>query len=194
MSATPLLIVGLGNPGAKYANTRHNVGFDIVSEIARRWGGLVFAKKFKSELAECLHDHRKVYLMKPQTFMNLSGEAIVEAVHFYKIPPENVLLINDDVDLPAGELRLRFSGSSGGHNGLKSVIECLGSDNFPRIRVGVGRSPVMDAADWVLAKISNEDLAVYRASVGDGADAVECIVKDGMEKAMNVFNRKKDKP
>lgn len=193
MSGTPILIVGLGNPGPKYTNTRHNAGFDVVDELSRRWGLSAFQMKFKAELAESTSLGRKVFLLKPQTYMNLSGQSVAEVVNFYKIPLDQVVLISDDVDLPAGDLRLRLQGGSGGHNGLKSVIESLGSEAFARVRVGVGRSPILSAADYVLQKIPATELASYRTTIVTAADSVECLIKEGMLKAMNAFNQKKEK-
>lgn len=164
------LVVGLGNPGTQYENTRHNTGFLVVDKIAERLGARVDRARFKALTGEATVADKRVLLLKPQTFMNLSGEAVREAAAFYKIPPENVIVICDDVCLPVGRLRVRGKGSDGGHNGIKSIIAQLGSEAFPRIRVGVGErpDPAFDLADWVLSAFSPAE----RESVLALADAV----------------------
>ena len=146
--------------------------------------------KFKALVGEATLGGSRVLLMKPQTFMNLSGEAVGEAARFYKIPPERVLGISDDVSLPLGKLRIRKGGSAGGHNGLKSIIQHLGTDQFPRIKVGVGQKPHpdYDMADWVLSKFAGEDLKTITEAIRKAADAVECLIQEGPDKAMNRFN------
>ena len=184
------LIVGLGNPGGDYENTRHNVGFAVADELARRGGFSIQRAKFKALTAAASIGGQGALVMKPTTYMNLSGEAVGEAARFYKLAPQRVLVISDDVDLPLGKLRLRASGSAGGHNGLKSIIQHLGSDQFPRLKVGVGGKPHpdYDLADWVLGKLTGEDKKVMDEAVKRAADAIECLLKDGAEKAMNQFN------
>ena len=184
------LIVGLGNPGEKYERTRHNVGFLVVDALAERLGVPVQKLKHRALTNTVRLAGQKALLMKPVTFMNLSGEAVGDAARFYKLPPERVLVISDDTALPLGKLRLRKGGSAGGHNGLKSIIQHLGTDQFPRVKIGVGEKPHpdYDMADWVLSKFFGEDLKTITDAVKKAADAVECVVKDGPEKAMNRFN------
>jgi PTH1 family peptidyl-tRNA hydrolase len=184
------LVVGLGNPGGQYENTRHNAGFLTADELARRGRFAIQRLKFKALTAAVEISGHGVLMMKPTTFMNLSGEAVGEAARFYKIPPDHVLVISDDVSLPLGKLRIRTGGSAGGHNGLKSIIQHLGADQFPRVKVGVGEKPHpdYDMADWVLGKFQGEDKKVMDEAVKRAADAVECYLKDGPQKAMNRFN------
>ena len=184
------LVVGLGNPGDKYENTRHNVGFLTVDQIAEQLRVPVQKLKYRALTNTVELGGQKVLLMKPVTYMNLSGEAVGEAARFYKIPPEHVLVISDDVSLPLGRLRVRKGGSAGGHNGLKSIIQHLGTDQFPRIRVGVGEKPHpdYDLADWVLGRPQGEDRKAIDEAVKRAADAVECILSQGLERGMGKFN------
>ena len=184
------LIVGLGNPGDKYENTRHNVGFMTVDILAERLRIPVQKLKYKALTNTAELGGQKVLLMKPVTYMNLSGEAVRQAADFYKIPPERVLVISDDVSLPVGKLRIRAGGSAGGHNGLKNIIAQLGSDRFPRVKIGVGEKPHPDyeMADWVLSKFTGEDKKAIDAAILRAADAVECLLKEGPDRAMNRFN------
>ena len=184
------LIAGLGNPGGKYENTRHNVGFLTVDELAGRGRFSVTRVKHHALTAAAEIGGQGALVMKPTTYMNLSGEAVGEAARFYKIDPGHVLVISDDVDLPLGKLRIRTGGSAGGHNGLKSIIQHLGTDQFPRLKIGVGGKPHpdYDMADWVLGKLQGEDKKVMDEAVKRAADAVECFLKDGPQKAMNRFN------
>ena len=184
------LIVGLGNPGEKYENTRHNVGFQVIDELAERQGKPVQRLKFKALTGLLTIGGEKALVMKPVTYMNLSGEAVRPAADFYKLPPERILVISDDVALAAGRLRIRAKGSAGGHNGLKSIIQHLGTNQFPRIRVGVGEKPHpdYDLADWVLGRPQGEDKKAIDAAVKRAADAVECILTQGLERGMGKFN------
>ena len=180
-------MAGLGNPGPKYEDTRHNLGFRVVDELARRSGAPGFQQKFDGLFAE--RGGGRVLLVKPQTFMNLSGECVAKFAGFYKIPPEAVLIVTDDIDLPPGQLRLRKDGGPGGHNGMKSVIESLGTELFPRVRLGVGRSSRLEPKAFVLARIAPEERALFDALVLRAADAVEAFLGQGMDAAMNAFNR-----
>lgn len=184
------LVVGLGNPGGQYENTRHNAGFLTADELARRGRFAIQRLKFKALTAAVEISGQGVLMMKPTTFMNLSGEAVGEAARFYKIPPDHVLVISDDVSLPLGKLRIRTGGSAGGHNGLKSIIQHLGTDQFPRIKLGVGGKPHpdYDMADWVLGRLQGEDRKILDEAAKRAADAAACFLKDGPQKAMNRYN------
>lgn len=186
------LVVFLGNPGPKYENTRHNAGFMTADALAEDKGVSINRSKYKALTAECQIGDEKVMLMKPQTFMNLSGEAVREAVKFYKLQPENVLVVSDDVSLPIGKLRIRQKGSAGGHNGLKSIISNLGTDAFPRIKLGVGAPPHpdYDMADWVLSVFKNQDAVDMDEAAKRAAKAVESYIVNGPDKTMNLFNQK----
>ena len=187
---TEWLVVGLGNPGDKYENTRHNAGFMVVDELAERLHVPVQRLKYKALTNTAEVGGKRVLLMKPVTYMKLSGEAVRQAAEFYKIPPERVLVISDDVSLPVGKLRIRKGGSAGGHNGLKSIIAQLGSDRFPRLKIGVGEKPHpdYDMADWVLSKFAGADRQMIEEAMKRAADAVECLLRDGADQAMNKFN------
>lgn len=184
------LLVGLGNPGTQYENTRHNVGFLVADELAERQNAPIQRLKFKALTNLLTISGEKVLVMKPVTYMNLSGEAAQEAAAFYKVPPERVLVVSDDVALPPGRLRIRKGGSAGGHNGLKNLIQHLGTDQFPRVRVGVGEKPHpdYDMADWVLGKLQGEDKKAVDAAVKRAADAVECLIREGPDRAMSRYN------
>lgn len=184
------MLVCLGNPGDQYENTRHNVGFMVADQLGERYRLPIQKLKFKALTNIFSISGEKVLVMKPVTYMNLSGEAVGEAARFYKLPPERVLVISDDVSLPVGKLRIRKGGSAGGHNGLKSIIQHLGTDQFPRIKVGVGQKPHpdYDMADWVLSKFAGEDLKTITEAIRKAADAVECLIQEGPDKAMNRFN------
>lgn len=184
------LVVGLGNPGPKYEWTRHNMGFLVIDELAEREKIPVQKLKYRALTNTAVIGGRSVLLMKPTTYMNLSGESVGEAARFYKIPPERVLVISDDVALPQGKLRVRRSGSAGGHNGLKNIISHLGSDQFPRIKVGVGGKPHPDhdMADWVLGKFTGQDRKVMEEAISRAADAVTLFLEQGPDQAMAKFN------
>ena len=184
-------IVGLGNPGPEYTATRHNLGFEVVDEVARRWA--VKLKSWKSIAALAVVNQHDALLAEPKTFMNLSGDCVQRIGAFYQLEPSEFLIVVDDVNLPLGRLRLRKLGSAGGHNGLKSVIQHIGAD-FPRLRVGVGRGdPKWDLADHVLSRFGPEEQEAAREAVARGADAVEMFVAQGIDMAMNRFNALDDK-
>jgi len=184
------LVVGLGNPGAQYERTRHNVGFLVLDELGRRGGCSIQKLKYKALTDKAQIGGARALLMKPMTFMNLSGEAVGQAAAFYHLPAERVLVVSDDASLPVGKLRVRRSGSAGGHNGLKSIIAHLGGDQFPRVKVGVGAKPHpdYDMADWVLSKFSAGEETAIQTAAALAADAVECILRQGVEAAMGAFN------
>ena len=184
------MIVFLGNPGARYECTRHNAGFMAADAMAAAKGVAVNRARFHALTATAAIGGEKVLLMKPQTFMNLSGDAVREAVRFYRLAPERVLVVSDEVSLPLGRLRVRMKGSAGGHNGLKSIIAALGTDAFPRIRIGVGAPPHpdYDMADWVLSVFRDQDLVDMKAAAKRAAEAAECYITEGPERAMNRFN------
>ncbi len=184
------LVVGLGNMGDQYDRTRHNVGFDVIDLLADQLNIPVQRLKFKALTNTAELGGAKVLLMKPVTFMNLSGEAVEQAAAFYKVPPERVIVVSDEVALPPGKLRVRPSGSAGGHNGLKNIIAHLHSDQFPRVRIGVGQKPHpdYDMADWVLGRPQGADRDAVDGAEARAAQAVEAIIKDGAPSAMNRFN------
>ncbi|MBQ6625030.1 MAG: aminoacyl-tRNA hydrolase [Clostridia bacterium] len=184
------LIVGLGNPGSKYEFTRHNAGFMCVDMFALDNSIKINKLKFKSLIAQCTISNKKCLIMKPQTFMNNSGEAVRECADFYKIKPENIIVIFDDVSLDVGNIRIRRKGSAGGHNGIKSIICHLNSDNFPRIKIGVGKKPHpdWDLADWVLKSFSKEELTVLRDVAKDTENIISLMVDGKTEDAMSKYN------
>ena len=184
------LVVGLGNVGDKYDGTRHNIGFEVMDELGKRGNFAIRKIKHRALTQTAEIGGQRVLVMKPTTFMNLSGEAIIDAAKFYKVPAERVLVVCDDVSLPTGKLRLRRSGSAGGHNGLKNIILHLGTDAFPRVKVGVGEKPHpdYDMIDWVMGKFHGENRKIMDEAVKRAADAVEAVLKSGMDTAMNKFN------
>lgn len=184
------LVVFLGNPGQKYENTRHNAGFMTGDVCAQKFGASIDRLRFAALTGTCRVGGEQVLLMKPQTFMNLSGDAVIQAVKYYKIPPEHVIVVSDEIALPIGKIRVRPSGSAGGHNGLKSIIARLGTEDFPRVRLGVGAPPSQgyDMADWVLSGFHGQDAAAMADAAKRAADAVECYIVNGPDKAMNLFN------
>ena len=189
-AAVDWLVVGLGNPGQKYANTRHNMGFLTVDLLAEKAGVKLNKVKFKSAYNIIPFAGCKCLVMKPQTYMNLSGEAVREAVQFYKIPADHVLVIYDDVSLPVGKLRVRPTGSAGGHNGIKNIIAHLGTQDFPRVKIGTG-APAgggADMIDWVIGEPSKAEKQVLLESFDKAIDAAACIIEHGCQKAMNDFN------
>ena len=184
------LIVFLGNPGPRYEMTRHNAGFMAADAMAKEKNVNINKARFKALTATCDIGGESVLLMKPQTFMNLSGDAVAQAARFYKIPPEHVIVVSDEISLPIGKLRIRTKGSAGGHNGLKDIIAKLGTDAFPRIRIGVGAPPHpdYDMADWVLASFKNQDAEDMLAAAERAAQAAQCYITQGADRAMNRFN------
>ena len=184
------LVVFLGNPGTKYEMTRHNAGFMAGDAMAKAQGAAINRSRFKALTGTCDIGGETVMLMKPQTFMNLSGEAVAQAVSFYKLAPDHVIVVSDEIALPIGKLRIRTKGSAGGHNGLKNIIALLGTDQFPRIRIGVGAAPhpEYDMADWVLSSFKGKDAEDILAAAARAAEAVECYITKGADRAMNLYN------
>lgn len=190
------IIAFLGNPGPQYEGTRHNAGFMAGEAMARRLGVRIDRLRFRALTARAEIGGRGVLLMLPQTFMNLSGDAVGQAARFYKVPPERVIVVSDEMALAPGTIRVRPSGSAGGHNGLKSIIACLGTEGFPRIRLGVGEPPRADyeAADWVLGKFRGQDAELMAAAAERAAEAAESYVLNGPERTMNSYNTRKQGP
>lgn len=183
------LVVGLGNPESRYDNTRHNVGFAATDYIRSKTGTKTDKAKFRALYGVWKYNGNRVFLMKPQTYMNLSGDAVWLCAQYYKIPPENIIVISDDVSLAVGKMRIRRKGSRGGHNGLKSIIGHIG-DNFPRIKIGVGEkpSPDYDLADWVLGKFTDRETKVLKEEYESVFSAVKLIIDGQTDKAMNLYN------
>ena len=186
------IIVGLGNPGSRYAHTRHNVGFDTIDILADRYGISVDNKKFKALWGKGVIEGQRVVLAKPQTYMNLSGESVRQLIDFYKIDEtEELIVIYDDISLEPGQLRIRGKGSAGGHNGIKSIIAHLGGQDFKRIKVGVGEKPLgFDLADYVLSRFSKAERESVEEALQRAAQAAAAIMTDGMDAAMNRYNKK----
>lgn len=189
--AVDFLVVGLGNPGKKYEGTRHNAGFMVIEALAEQLGVRVNRVKFKALCGEAVIGNTKVLLMMPQTFMNNSGEAVREAMAFYKLPPEKCLVLCDDISLPVGNIRLRRKGSDGGQRGMRSIITLCGNDHFPRIKLGVGQKPHpdYDLAAWVLSRFPENEKVPMRDAVKHAAEAVELIVAGDMDAAMNHYSK-----
>lgn len=185
------IIIGLGNPGKKYENTRHNLGFIAVDRLAEKHNIQVDKIKFKALVGDGRIAGQKVLLVKPQTFMNLSGESVREVVNYYKVAPENVIVIYDDFDIPLGSIRIRKSGSAGTHNGMKSVVYQLKTDKFPRVRLGIGSSKNNDVIDFVIGGFSKEEVPILRETIDNTTLALECILSDNLDIAMNRYNTKK---
>ncbi len=191
LSPPEFIIAGLGNPGTQYENTRHNCGFMAAETLADIYKTPLKRLRFKSLTGEISIGGKRCLVMKPTTFMNNSGDAVEEAAVFYKIPPERILVIYDDISLDVGRLRIRGKGSDGGHNGMKSIILRLNSDNFPRIRIGVGKKPNKDydLADWVLSRFTKEEGEKLETALSNSAKAAELIVEGKINEAMNIYNR-----
>lgn len=187
------IVVGLGNPGSKYEGTRHNAGFRALEGYCARTGARIDRMKFSALVGETMLGGKRVLLMKPQTFMNLSGEAVRDAAAFYKIPAERVIVLSDDVSLDVGTLRVRAKGSAGGQNGLKNIIYHLKSEDFPRVKIGVGKkpNPEYDLAAWVLGRFSADDQAGIDKACVDAVDAAACIIAEGCPAAAQKFNGKR---
>lgn len=186
---SPFLIVGLGNPGRKYQNTRHNAGFLLLNALAKEMGITFSRLQSKALVTHGLLEGQKVILAKPQTYMNLSGKAVGSLMKFYKLPPEALLVIYDDVDLPFGVLRMRPKGGAGGHKGMASIIQHLGTQDFPRLRIGIDRPPGrMDAAAYVLQNFSSDELEALSETLERGIQAIHLFVTQGLDAAMNYVN------
>ena len=186
------MIVGLGNPGSQYEKTRHNVGFRVIDMIAGKLRTKVDRLKMKALTRQVDCSGQKILLVQPQTFMNLSGAAVSALASFYKIKPEHILVIFDDISLPVGKIRIRKDGSAGGHNGIKSIIQSLGTDQFPRVKVGVGAKPHpdYDLADWVLSKFSAQEEKNLQPALENAAEAALLVLEQGVEKAASTYNGK----
>lgn len=184
------LVVFLGNPGPKYDNTRHNAGFRAADALCAKTGNSIDRLKYHALTGDFAIGEHRILAMKPQTYMNLSGEAVRPMADFYKVPADHILVVSDEIALVPGRIRLRSSGSAGGHNGLRSIIAQLGTDKFPRLRLGVGAPPHPDYAmpDWVLGVMRNEDAEAFAAAAERAADCIECLVKEGIDRAMSKYN------
>ena len=188
-----ILIAGLGNPGKEYENTRHNAGFLVLDTLAQKLGADLSERKHRALCGKAVIGGQKVILLKPQTYMNSSGESIRAAADYYKVPPEDILVVYDDISLAPGQLRIRAKGSAGGHNGIKSIIAHLGTQEFPRLKVGIGEKPPrMDLADYVLGHFSSGEKKIMEEAAKEAADAICEIVNVGIEQAMNDHNRRKE--
>lgn len=184
------IIVGLGNPGTKYENTRHNAGFMVMDRLAKKCNESIWKEKFSAEYIKTRIDGEDVILLKPTTFMNNSGLALRQCMDFFKVSSEDVLVIYDDVDLPVGKLRLRQKGSAGGHNGIKSVIQCIFTSEFDRIRVGVGKDPKIDMINWVLSKFRDEEKEELDKALDSACQAAYYSVSHSFIDTMNRYNKK----
>ncbi len=184
------LIVGLGNPGKEYARTRHNCGFRALDLLAEKLSCKIDRAKFQGLFGQATYGGNKLFLLKPQTFMNLSGRSVLQLSAYFNIPPQRIIVMFDDISLEPGRLRIRANGSAGGHNGIKSIISELGSDAFPRVKIGVGAKPHPDAdlADWVLSGFSQKEETALVSALENAADAALCIVSKGTEQAANQYN------
>ena len=185
------IIVGLGNPGKQYENTRHNVGFNVIDILAEEYGISVTKMKHKALIGEGRVGTEKVVLVKPVTYMNLSGESLAEIYNFYKVETSNIVVIYDDIDLDVGKIRIRKKGSGGTHNGMRSIIKCLGSNEFPRVRVGISKPKNgQDLADFVLSRFAKEDEKALHESFENAVAAVDCAIRQDLDLAMNRYNVK----
>lgn len=189
------LVVGLGNPGAEYSHTRHNAGFLVVQALARRWGLQLKTRAYKSRLAKTRKGRSTVALALPQTFMNLSGQAVLSLMTGYRIKPDRLIVVYDDLDLDLGQIRVRGSGSPGSHKGMQSIVQAIGHQDFPRVRVGIGPKPAnREAASYVLEEFPEEEWIKIQPALDNACLAVEMIIAGELARAMNCFNRKKSGP
>ena len=188
--APEYIIVGLGNPGSKYEFTRHNVGFMSADLLATQYNVALTKLKFKALYGDCMIEGKRCILLKPQTYMNNSGEAVRDMMNFYKVPAEKVIIVFDDISLPVGKIRIRKNGSDGGHNGMKSIIQLTGLSNFPRVKIGIGNKPHPDysLADWVLSVFKKDEAALLKTSIEDTCKALAFIVAEKFDAAMNLYN------
>lgn len=187
------LVIGLGNPGRQYKKNRHNIGFMLVDRLADKTGAIFSKVESKALITKTAYQDHLMILAKPQTFMNLSGQPVSSLIRFYKIPIENLMVIYDDIDLPFGYLRLRTEGGTGGHKGMQSIIERLGSQAFPRLRIGIGRPPgIRQAASYVLQEFTKTEMVELPTIIDQGVDAILCSITHGIEEAMTLFNRNED--
>lgn len=184
------MIVGLGNPGKKYETTRHNIGFLVLDEIYKACEVKSTQEKFKASLAQVKYKDNSLILLKPQTYMNLSGEAVVAVAKYFKIEPSEILVICDDLDLPVGKIRLREKGSSGGQKGLHNIIQLLSTQNIARIRFGIGKNPLIETADYVLGQFEKENIELVKSSITQAKDAALLAVEKDFVTAMNLYNKK----
>lgn len=183
------IVAGLGNPGSRYARTRHNVGFEVLAELAQRWQAPAPKRQFQADIIDARFQQEKVLLVAPQTFMNLSGDSLVHIVKFYQVTLSDILVVCDDMNLPLGKLRFRGQGSAGGQKGLKHIIEVLSSEDIPRLRIGIGRPPgQMDSADFVLSRFRSDEAADHDEAIHRSALGVETWIQQGLAEAMNQFN------
>ena len=185
-----LAIIGLGNPGAAYENSRHNAGWKVLDILGKQYGITINKNRCKAQIGEGMAGGHRIALVKPQTYMNLSGEAVKAAADFYKIPPEKIIVIFDDISLDVGRLRIRRKGSDGGHNGIKSIISCIGSQNFPRVKIGCGKKPHpdYDLAAWVLSEYKKDEAPELKKALDNACCAVELILDGKTDEAMNKYN------
>lgn len=188
VKAMDYIIVGLGNPGLKYRNTRHNMGFLAIDALAKDTGARFNKKRFRGITAECRIEGRQVLLLKPHTFMNLSGEAVAEVVQFYKLPPERLIVLYDDIDLAAGSLRIKARGSAGTHNGMRSIIGAIKTERFPRVRIGIGKPEKAELVSYVLGKPEKSQRADIGQAIENAAAAAALIVSKGVEAAQQKYN------
>jgi len=190
-SVYDMLIVGLGNPGATYENTRHNAGFMVLDKLAEKYDIAFNKNKFNALICDTYINDKRVLVIKPQTFMNNSGEAVSAVMKFYKIPTDKLIVISDDISLPPGKMRIRAKGSAGGQNGLKNIISHIATDEFVRIKLGIGDRPdrSSDLANWVLGKMNEDDFGLFKGAVDNAVRAIETILKSNVETAMNRYNK-----
>ncbi len=183
------LIAGLGNPGDKYKGSRHNIGFDVIDKLADKLNN-TWQNKYDRAFTEVRYSNEKLYLLKPYTFMNLSGKSVATVSNFYKIDINDIFIIHDEMNIPFNTLKIRHNGSAGGHNGLKSIIEYLGSNSFPRLKMGIGRETSKDVVSYVLGKYKPEEFALYDDFLNKGVNAIIEILDNGLQKAMTLYNKK----